>query len=538
MALTKDGILNLKTEGFKEAETRLKQIGRSLERAAALTGRLTQQSFNLGTALTLVAGRAVGASKATRAAFQHVTAAAQTVSDRLTASYVTMLQRTAQAAEAGRAVISRNLDGLATAADKAGTATARALSRGIGTGAGGGAAASIVSGITRGMEALKAGARSLAVSLGALGAGTFGVFKLLQAGERVQNVSAAFQRFAVVTGGAARTLDALARATGGGVSNTNLMLAANRLLAAQLGISRDRMAALFGAGTRLGRALGFTATEAIERMSLALSKQEPELLDELGIKVDLTKAIQAYARANGVAAESIDAQTRARIFLEAVEAQAQERVKGLGAGTLSAAAASEILSAKWSNLTDRFTVMLATTPGVFEGLQAIGEAAIGLVNALAPVVQKIAELVAWMAKFKGMIGALFGGAAGGLAGLKVGAGIGSAFGPIGTIIGGGIGLAGGTVLGGLGGFAAERVGRASAGGAESGAASAGLGPAVQLNVTQTVPIHDGSVERVAAAAGRQLAKVMHRRMDSVRSDVETGLERGLGGMAANGFELA
>lgn len=432
MALTKDGIMHLRTEGFKQAATAMRAFGASLGFASRELTKVNAQ------ALALSSTRAV--------------------------------------AQAVRSSFSSAVDGL------------------------------------------RSSFRTLSISLATVGAGAFGLFRLIQQGERVQNVATGFERLAQSVGGASTVLAGLTRATGGGVSQTNLMVSANRLLAAQLGVSRERMERLFTAGTTLGRALGFTATEGVERMSLALAKQEPELLDELGIKVDLTKAVSAYAKANGVAVGTIDAQARARIFLEAVERQAIERSAALGSTTLSTASASEILSAKWANLVDRLTLMLARSPELIDALGSIAEAALKIATALVPVVELVAKFIGWLAKAPEVLT----GIGGALAGMKIGAGVGSAFGPIGTLVGGAVG----GIAGGVGGALL---------GASAGEPAQGP---IQINVTQTVPIHDGSVERVAAAAGRDLARAMHRRIDGVQSDVGRGLRAGFDEQVGNSFEVA
>jgi len=504
MPLQKQAILSLKTQGLGEAQAAAAGLARALLLGAKAAQALGAQALVAGRSLAAVAGTAAGASAAVRTAFGNVVAAAGRSSAAVAGAYGVMVSSAQQAIHTAAAAMSQSLAGLVGQAKAAAGRVNGALGAIRPPAVGGGAGKSL-------FDALKEGAQRAAITVASFGAAAFGVFKLLERGEKTQNVAAAFDRLSRSIGGAQATLERLNRATGGGVANSELMVAANRLLAAQLGLSADRMEKLFQAGTRLGRALGFTATESVQRLSLALSKQEPELLDELGLKVDLTKAIHDYAEANGVTVDSIDAQTRAAIFLQAVEEQAKERVRGLGEGNLAAATASEVLSKRWSDLTDKFTVMLAQQPGIFEGLKAIAEAVFGLAQALTPVIKLVAELVAGLSKIPGLLPALTGAA--------VGAAVG---GPLGALVGGGVGLIGGLAAGGP----SRNEALASA------AAPAGR-PNLTVNVT--VPPHDEAIDRIGARVGSEVGNAMRRRIDDVRGGLNRSVRVGVEGAFTNVF---
>lgn len=248
-------------------------------------------------------------------------------------------------------------------------------------------------------------------SLGAIGAAAgvaagaiYGVARAGQAlfstmgqGEKIATTSKAFDRLSQSVGGGTALMAALERATGGGVAQLNLMTAANRLLLTDLGMSRERLEKVATAVTILGKAQGVSAKDAIERMSLALAKQEPELLDELGIKVDLTKAIHEYATANKVAVESVDAQTRSRLFAEKVEQQALER-SGKLAGTVSVqASATESLTKRWDDFSAKIAKLVSEQPGFVKLLEATASAAISIGTALSPLIQVFGKLAEWLA---------------------------------------------------------------------------------------------------------------------------------------------
>lgn len=224
------------------------------------------------------------------------------------------------------------LRGFGKAADRPRDALGRFTSTGrkttttlgeIGSAAGG--ATIVLGGLTR---ALSSAASIAARSATAIGSA---LLELAERGGKISAISKSFESLADQAGlSSSRILEELGKATSGLVSQNELMAASNRALAAQLPISEERFGSLANAAIKLGSALGVGASDAVQRLTEGLAKQEPELLDELGIRVDLTAALRAEAASRGVAATALDAQTRLVTFLNAVEKQALERSAALG----------------------------------------------------------------------------------------------------------------------------------------------------------------------------------------------------------------
>lgn len=356
MALTKDAILRLKLEGFNEAAQRAGAVGRAfqvahqaaLRFAAGVKGATGAASSGLiaaskGTAQVVDGfGRAEAASRRLEGSFTRATAAATRMG------------------AAGR---------------QAGRSTETALS------GAGGALSTFGGGITKARIALA----SLAVGVGA-------AFATLSRGGEVAGVANAFEKLSGGGANAGRQLDALKSATQGAVSETALMTGANRLMLSGLQLTEEQMSASARAAVLLGRAQGFSGAEAFDRLTLALAKQEPELLDEIGLKVDLTAALRREAEARGVAVTSLDAQARGQIFANAVMEQAKQRSAQLGDAMGNAAPPIEALAIQWQNMIDRFAEMIAQNPQILQALERIGEAAIKLATAMAPVVEAVASV--------------------------------------------------------------------------------------------------------------------------------------------------
>lgn len=421
MSLHKDAILDLKTTGFDVAEVNGNRIARFLEAAERATKDLGATAGRVGPAL------APAGAAAHRIAEQ--LGIADTKARGAALSFAAMERAlTSVAAKGDLAQTFGGLDKLKAAATRvrlagpeaagpsavSGAAMRLRAMRESGSATTAGAALANPSGLAGLGGALTRIAGPAAAAAGAVYAverAGDALFRTIGRGEKVAQIATGFDTLTAKVGGAAAVMASLERATGGGVAQADLMKAANRLLVADLGISRERMEKLAGAGVLLGKSLGISATDAVDRMSLALSKQEPELLDELGIKVDLTKAIHDYAAANHVAVESVDAQTRAKIFLGAVETQAIDRAGKLGASVTVAATTVDAMSKKWADFQDRMSKLVSEQPGFSSALGSIADATINIVTALEPAIQLAGKLATALSYVAAAYGKVYGAAA-------------------------------------------------------------------------------------------------------------------------------
>lgn len=450
MSLHKDAILDLKTTGFDVAEVNGNRIARLLDAAEKATKALGATASRIGPALApagaaahriaeqfrIADAKARGASAGAMGIGGAVAASATVVSSsssRMIAALDAIekkAEKTAAALDrvrggggAGAGAASERLRAASTRVRLAGGALPsstrfaadklRALREGGGATTAGADIAnpSGLAGLGSGLARLAGPAAAAAGAVYAVERAGEALFRTIGRGEKVAQIATGFDTLSAKVGGSAAVMASLERATGGGVAQTDLMTAANRLLVADLGLSRERMEKLTGAGVLLGKSLGISATDAVERMSLALAKQEPELLDELGIKVDLTKAIHDYAAANHVAVDSVDAQTRAKIFLGAVEEQAISRAGKLGASVTAAATPVAAMTKKWSDFQDRMSKLVSDQPGFSAALGSIAEATINIVTALEPAIQLAGKLATALSYVAAAYGKVYGAAA-------------------------------------------------------------------------------------------------------------------------------
>ena len=136
------------------------------------------------------------------------------------------------------------------------------------------------------------------------------------------------------------------------VSQTDLMASANRAMMLQLGADADQMGNLMQVAAFRGRALGVDATTAFSDIVTGIGRMSPQILDNLGIVIDAEKRYQDYAKAHGIAADSIDATTKKQILLNGVLEEGNKMIEEAGGLALDDAASYERLTATIKDLGD------------------------------------------------------------------------------------------------------------------------------------------------------------------------------------------
>ena len=151
-------------------------------------------------------------------------------------------------------------------------------------------------------------------------------------------------------------LPKLREATQGLVTDFELMQKANAGVLLQLGLTGDEMAEVVGQAVKLGRAMGITATQAIESVIVGLGRQSKLWLDNLGIIVDTEAAYKKFAATLGVTTSQLTDTQKKTAFMEAAMAGMEVATIGLGSewGLLS-----EKVTAVGNSFTNTVDGMLA-----------------------------------------------------------------------------------------------------------------------------------------------------------------------------------
>lgn len=146
--------------------------------------------------------------------------------------------------------------------------------------------------------------------------------------------------FTTLSGGAAAAelkLDALRGATKGLASDLELMQAANKGALLGLDAMGIDMAELSEVATRLGRAMGQDTAKSVDDLTTALARQSPMILDNLGIKLNLTEATERYARSLGLSSDALTDEQKKLAFASAAMEAARAKAAELGDISLTVA---------------------------------------------------------------------------------------------------------------------------------------------------------------------------------------------------------
>lgn len=182
--------------------------------------------------------------------------------------------------------------------------------------------------------AIGAGAGLAVGGLQAVGAG---IRQIAEEGARLSALGRAFEQ---LQGGSVRAADSIEvarKATRGLVADADLMQAANKATLLGLDAMGIDFSELADVATKLGRAMGMDATKSVDDLTTALSRQSPQILDNLGLKVDLTAAHEAYAAANKKTVDALTEEEKKLAFAAAAMDAAREKSQQLGDVSLNTA---------------------------------------------------------------------------------------------------------------------------------------------------------------------------------------------------------
>ena len=144
--------------------------------------------------------------------------------------------------------------------------------------------------------------------------------------------------------------------TNGAISyESALRKAAN---ASGYGFSSDELSKMTEVARRAAVVMGVDMDDALNRIIKGVSKQEIELLDELGITVRLTEAQSNYAKSLNISTDSLTSNQKQSAYLQAVLKQSEKSFGYLSTSDLGATNV-EKLGAAVSSLTSRFAQLLA-----------------------------------------------------------------------------------------------------------------------------------------------------------------------------------
>ncbi|MGE0456403.1 MAG: hypothetical protein AB7Q30_22965 [Vicinamibacteria bacterium] len=218
----------------------------------------------------------------------------------------------------------------------------------------------------RGIKSISRMALSVGRDLAAIGVGTAaavaGISKLAQRGADMLGVQKAFNR--AVGGEGVAALEQLRAATGGVVSNFDLMRKFNEGVARGMVRTTDEFVAISKAATTLSDVIGEDDTQAFETLADTLGKGNAKGLANLGIMIDQKAAADDFAKSIGRQAKDLTDLEKKEANRRAGLKEAIRLSNEMSGGELGAADAANRFAARVANLKDQISLLVAKSPTV------------------------------------------------------------------------------------------------------------------------------------------------------------------------------
>lgn len=228
------------------------------------------------------------------------------------------------------------------------------------------AASAVFQKTERGIKSISRMALSVGRDLAAIGAGTaaaiVGITKLAQRGADMLGVQKAFNR--AVGGEGVAALEQLRAATGGVVSDFDLMRKFNEGVARGMVRTTDEFVAISKAATTLSDVIGVDDTQAFEMLADALGKGNAKGLANLGIMIDQKAAADDFAKSIGKQAKDLTDLEKKEANRRAGLKEAIRLSNEMSGGELGAADAANRFAAQVANLKDQISLLVAKSPTV------------------------------------------------------------------------------------------------------------------------------------------------------------------------------
>jgi hypothetical protein len=218
-----------------------------------------------------------------------------------------------------------------------------------------------------GVGALTGELKGLAASLGfgvtlagtVAGLGAF-VKTSYEAAAAAERLGRANENLAQTIGASSsQMVGAIQSASSGTISSMDAMAASNKALMFGLVETPQQMAELTRVAVTLGQAMGQGAGKSIDDLTIALGRQSPLILDNLGITLKLEQAYQGYANTLGKSVDQLTEAEKKQAFVAEALRIGTERANELGGVTVDTAGKTEQLTAAWSDFTVEFGKLTA-----------------------------------------------------------------------------------------------------------------------------------------------------------------------------------
>lgn len=209
-----------------------------------------------------------------------------------------------------------------------------------------------------------------------------------------QAINATFTALAGGAQKATQMLDGLREATGKQVSDTDLQIAANKILRGEYGLTTQQIGDLLAATVAMGNTTGKTAVESVNALTDALASGRTKGLgSSLGLVVDSERALNEYAKSVNKSTEELTVQEKRMVALKEVMGSLGRQSGQLAEANTPLAESSNRISATWANMQSKIDELIATSPGFAQNMERMAEAAAQFAVDIAKAASELAPLL-------------------------------------------------------------------------------------------------------------------------------------------------
>ena len=201
--------------------------------------------------------------------------------------------------------------------------------------------------------------------------------------DQINQINAQFETLAKNAGQSASTLQSAFESASGGLLDTEDVLSSANKALVELGGFAQELPKLFELATAQTKIFGGEATSNFEAITRAVASGNAARLKGLGIFIDSTKAIEDFAKANGVSANALSEAGRQQAILNAVLSEGAKTISTAGTSQASSTIAITKLSVAIGEFGDAGSIAIEKVFGsVFRGAISYATTAISFYSDL------------------------------------------------------------------------------------------------------------------------------------------------------------
>jgi hypothetical protein len=234
-----------------------------------------------------------------------------------------------------------------------------------------------------GIKGLVDNLKGATLALGTLGAAAYAFKSAIDLSIEADHLKQIDSQFKELTSSAGISTSALKegldRSSAGLIDNNDLLEIANKAIV-KMGKSAEKLPEIMELARKSTQVFGGDLQSNFENITTAIANGNARMLKHYGITVDAKKAVEEFAKANGIAANEISEAGKRQAILNATLAQGSERFKGVSGDLDQTKSILAVTKNAMSEIGDIFILVFDKTigPGLKRFLIGVRDAAVSL----------------------------------------------------------------------------------------------------------------------------------------------------------------